>query len=241
LPIAFGLSQIQATCSYAPPPVLSQGQGGDTLGAGRFNAGAEIGYGAAGSWWKANNVGDPDINSDPAGAIRFRAGVSDNVDVGVVGGIGPDDTFVAGPEVKWRFASLIDTTSDEKAAFHAALVSGVGVGSAGFRYSGGSVTAGSHHPYVAPYSGILVSGGIPVIQMFSGLRLAGSQTLGTSADVTLYPVLAFGVEVHPTDAVRVFVEGDLAGGYTLQDASDSAILGYVTGGMSITFGRSQAK
>jgi hypothetical protein len=236
LGIALALSQVQATCSYSPPPVLAQGQGADPLGAGRFNAGVEVGYGAAGSWWKATNVGDPDINTDPAGAARLRAGITDDLDVGLVGGVGADDTVVVAPEIKWRFAHLVDTTTDEKAAFHAALVSGLGVGVAGFRYSGGSVGAGSHHSYLAPYSGILVSGGIPVIQMFTGLRLAASQTLGTSEDLTLYPVLAFGVELH-VEAVRFFVEGDLAGGYTVVDSSDSAILGCATAGMSITFGR----
>jgi hypothetical protein len=126
-----------------------------------------------------------------------------------------------------------------EAAFHASLVSGLGVGIGGFRYTGGSVTAGSHHPYIAPYTGVLVSGGIPILQMFSGLRLAASQTLGTSADLTLYPVLAFGVGVRPEPLLRVFLEGDLAAAYTTEVASDSGILGAVTAGMSITFGRLQ--
>jgi hypothetical protein len=55
-------------------------------------------------------------------------------------------------------------------------------------------------------------------------------------DLTLYPTLAFGVELR-VDALRFFVEGDLAAGYTVVDASDSAILGYATAGMSVTFGR----
>src|ERR1700759_3216399 len=76
--IAAGLSQVRASCSYAPPPVLMQGQGGDTLGPGRFNAGAEVGYGANGSWWNTQNIGNPDVNGDGIGAVRVRAGISEN-------------------------------------------------------------------------------------------------------------------------------------------------------------------
>lgn len=235
LGIALGLSQVQATCNYSPPPVITQGQGAEPIGAGSYNAGAEVGYGAVGSWWKATNVGDPDINTDPAGAVRFRMGISDDVDVGLVGGYGADDTAVVAPELKWRFGRLVDTATDEKASFHAALVSGLGVGVAGFRYGGGSVDAGSHHPYLAPYTGVLVSGGIPVVQMYTGARVAASQTLGTSADLTLYPVLAFGVELR-AEPLRFFVEGDMGAGYTVVNASDSALLGYVTTGVSVTFG-----
>ncbi len=241
LPIAFGLSQVQASCTYAPPPVLAQGQGGDTLGEGRVNIGAEMGFGASESWWETANVGDPDVNAGPTGVVRARVGVTENLDVGLVGGAGPDDTFVAGPEVKWRFAHLVDRASADQAAFHASLVSGVGIGSTRLVDQGNSSADGAHHPYLAPYTGVLVSGGVPLLQMFSGLRLAASQTLGTAPDVTLYPVLAFGVEVRPEPAVRVFVEGDLAAAYTVEDGSDTAILGYFTGGVSVTFGGDKPK
>jgi hypothetical protein len=235
--IGFALSQIRATCSYAPPPVLMQGQGGDTLGAGRFNAGAEVGYGANGSWWNAQNVGDPDVNAAGIGAVRVRAGISENWDVGVVGGAGPDSTFVASPEVKWRFAQLHDD-DPEGAAFHASLVSGLGFGVTTFRYGAYDVQDHTQHAYIAPYTGVLVSGGISALQMFSGLRFAASQTLGTMrTDLTLYPVLAFGVEVRPDPVFHVFVETDVAGGLTASDFGHSGILGSITAGASVTFGR----
>jgi len=230
------LSQVQASCVYAPPPVLAQGQGGDTLGRMRVNAGTEVGYGVVASWWKASGVGDADINSSPAGAMRIRLGLTDDLDVGVVGGLGPDQTIVAGPEVKWRFARLVESSSEDSPAFHASIVSGVGLGTSTFRYGGYGVDAGSSHLYLAPYTGLLVSGGIPLIQMYSGLRVAGSQTLDASrADLTIYPVLAFGIEMRPEHFYHLFVEGDLAGGYTTQNAGDAAILGYAVGGVSMTF------
>jgi hypothetical protein len=239
--MAVALAQVQATCAYSPPPMLSQGQGADTLGRSRVNVGAEVGYGAAGSWWKASNVGDPDINSDPAGALRVRFGLADDVDLGVVGAVGPDTTIVAGPEVKWRFARLVEGPREDAPAFHASWVSGTGLGSSVFRYGADGLQAGTRHFYIAPYTGILVSGGIPLVQMFGGLRFAASQTLDASrTDWTLYPVLPFGVELRPEKAIRLFVEADLAGGYTTQTSNGSAILGYVTGGMSVTFGGSPA-
>jgi hypothetical protein len=218
--------------------MISQGQGADTLGRTHVNVGAEVGYGATGSWWKARNVGDPDINSDAAGALRLRYGLSDDVDVGLVGGVGPDTTVVAGPEIKWRFARLAEGPGEDAPAFHASCVSGVGLGSSIFRYGTSGLQAGTRHLYIAPYTGVLVSGGVPLVQMFGGLRFAASQTLDASrVDLTLYPVLPFGVEVRPEQSVRFFVEADLAGGYTTQTSNGSAILGYVTGGMSVTFGR----
>lgn len=236
------LSQVQASCVYAPPPVLAQGQGGDTLGRMRVNAGTEVGYGVVASWWNANGIGDADINSNPAGAVRVRFGVTDDLDVGLVGGLGPDRTIIAGPEVKWRFARLVESAIEGAPAFHASVVSGVGLGSSTFRYGGYGVDAGSSHIYVAPYTGLLVSGGIQLIQMYSGFRVAASQTLDASrADLTIYPVLAFGVEVRPERFYHLFVEGDLAGGYTTQNANDAAILGYAVGGVSMTFDLAPAK
>jgi hypothetical protein len=214
--------------------VLAQGQGADTLGHGRANVGGEVGYGAVGSMWNASNTGDPDVNTGPVGTLRVRYGLIDNVDVGVVGAVGPMSTLVVSPEVKWRFAHLVDGSGDDAPAFHASLVSGVGFGTSLIQYS-------ENRAYVAPYTGLLVSAGIPVVQMFTGLRVAVSETLGDLPDLTVYPVLAFGVQCNPTRSVRLFVEGDLGAAYTSQATEDSAILGYAVGGASVTFDTPLAK
>ena len=72
--------------------------------------------------------------------------------------------------------------------------------------------------------------------MFTGLRLAGSETFGNGVtDLTLYPVLAFGVRVNPSRTIGIYAEGDLAGGITTRDPNDTAILGFVSAGVSVTF------
>jgi len=236
LVIGFALSQIRATCVYSPPPVLSHGQGADTLGAGRMAVGAEAGWGAVGSWWDAKNVGDPEVTTKPVGAARLRVAMGDNVDVGVVGGIGPQSSFVVSPELKWRFARFAPDAKPGGPSFNAGLVSGLGVGTANYPYE--NMMAPPRHVFIAPYTGILASGGVEVVQMFTGLRLAAIETLGNGVyDLTLYPVLAFGVQFRPTPAVSLFIEGDLAGGITTHDFNDTAIIVYPSAGVSVAFDR----
>jgi hypothetical protein len=225
-------SQIYASCYYSPPPVLAHGQGADTLGQGSMSVAAEAGWGAAGSWWKAKNLGDPDVNTGAIGAARLRLGWTHDVDLGLVGGMGREGILVAGPELKWRFAHLAPSGVNGAPGFHAALVSGLGVGAADYRYG----PEPRRHVYLAPYTGVVASGGIQVVQMFTGLRVAASETLGNGVgDLTLYPVLAFGTELRPDPSFTFYAEGDLAGGITTTDFHDSALLGSVTGGLRITF------
>jgi hypothetical protein len=227
------LSQIQATCVYSPPPVLSHGQGADTLGSGRAAAGVEAGWGALGSWWNARNVGDPEVTTKPVAASRLRIGVGENLDVGLVGGVGPQRGFVAGPELKWRFARFAPDAAPGAPSFNAALISGLGVGSAVYPYENMSAP---RHVFIAPYTGVLASGGIEVVQMFVGLRFAASETLGNDVtDLTLYPVLAFGVQLRPTRSVAFFLEGDLAAGITTYDTNDTAVIAYPSAGVAVTF------
>jgi hypothetical protein len=228
------LTQIHATCTYSPPPVLAHGQGADTLGRGAMAASAEAGWGAAGSWWKAKNLGDPEITTGALGAARVRVAVGDDLDVGLVGGMGPESTIVGGPEVKWRFAHLAPSDVAGAPGFHAAIISGLGIGAADYRYG----PEPRRHVYLAPYSGVIASGGVRVVQMFTGLRLAASETLDNGrGDLTLYPVLAFGVQLRPDPVLTFYAEGNLAGGITTTDVSDTAIMGSVTGGISVTFDR----
>ncbi len=225
-------TQIQAACSYSPPPLLSHGQGADTLGTGNLAVSGELGWGGAGSWYKAKNAGNPDVNTGFVGAGRARVGVSENVDVGLVGGVGPENAFVVGPEMKWRFAHLVSSEAPGAPGFHAAIVSGAGIGAADYRYG----PLPRRHPFVAPYTGILVSGGIDAVQLFSGLRLAASETLGNGrTDLTVYPVLAFGTKVNASRRFALYAEGDLAGGVTATDVSDSSILGFACVGTIVTF------
>jgi hypothetical protein len=236
--LVFGLSlsQIHASCEYSPPPMVSQGQGADTLGQGRFAAGAELGYGTSVSWWEAEGLANPEVSNGVVGASRLRLGLADDLDVGLVGGLGPERAFVLGPEVKWRFARFTGTKAEGEPGFHAAVIAGVGVGSAELRYPVAIDGARTRHPYLAPYQGLTASGGIPLVQMYAGLRLAESETLGNAvSDLTLYPVLAFGVQLRPLGGLTLFVETDLAGGITTVDASDSAVLFYPSAGASFTF------
>ena len=75
--VVFGLTQIQASCSYAPPPLPSSGQGADTLAHGRVAAGVEAGHGTSASWWNASNLADVDVNSKWVGGLRLRRGMGD--------------------------------------------------------------------------------------------------------------------------------------------------------------------
>src|SRR3954470_23298270 len=187
---AFGLTQIQASCSYAPPPLPSSGQGADTLAQGRVAAGVEAGFGTSASWWNAANMTDVDVNSKWVGGLRLRRGMGADVDVGLVGGIGPQRSFVVGPEFKWRFAHVAAPEADGP-AFHAAWVTGLGIG-ASDHYDPGAQHNG-RDAFLAPYTGLLGSGGVRAAQMYVGFRFAASDNFFNSRDdLTLYPILQFG-------------------------------------------------
>lgn len=236
LAIGFALSQIQASCEYSPPPLPSQGQGADTLGTGRFAAGAEVGSGTTVSWWEAQGLANPEVSHGLVGGSRLRLGLADDLDVGVVGALGPERAFVVGPEAKWRFARFTGTKAEGEPGFHAALIVGMGVGAADLRYGGQPGEPPPRHAFVAPYQGVTASGGIPLVQMYVGLRLAESETLGNAvSDLTLYPVLAFGVQLRPLDGLTLFAEADLIGGVTTVDSQDSAVIFYPSAGASFTF------
>jgi hypothetical protein len=257
LPAVLALSQLGATCAYSPPPVLAHGQGADTLGTARGRVAAEAGWGRAASWWNSYSAADFDVHSGLAGVGRLRVGVGQDLDVGLVSGAGPEGTYVLGPEAKWRFARLAMPSEKGSPGLHAALVSGFAAGSALYRYdhecSGNDCVPGNcsgdgclymvetgqprpRYGFVAPYTGVIASGGIDVVQMYVGLRLAASETLGNRiADLTLYPVLAYGVNLQPDPLLGFYAEGDVAGGLTTQDLSDSALIGYATAGVSLTF------
>jgi hypothetical protein len=197
--------------------------------------GAEAGWGALGSWWNAKNVGDPEVTTKPVGAARLRAAVGDNVDVGLVTGFGPERSFILGPELKWRFARFAPDARPGGPSFNAGLISGIGVGTADYPYESMSAP---RHVFVAPYTGVLASGGVEVVQMFTGLRVGASETLGNGVgDLTIYPVLAFGVQIRPSPGVTVFLEGDLAGGITTHDINDTAVIVYPSLGVSFAFDR----
>jgi hypothetical protein len=222
-----------ASCVYSPPPLLSYAQTADTLGRGRGSVGVEVGVGTAGSWWNAGNLGDPEITTKAVGASRLRLGIGDHWDMGVVGAAGPQGAYVAGPELKWRFAHLAETETEGAPSFNAAWISGFAVGSALYPHE---YTPAPRHFFLAPYTGLLASGGIRVVQMFVGLRLAASETLGNhEMDLTLYPVLAFGVQFRPTHLLTFVAESDLAGGFTTHDMRDSAIIGFLSIGASVAF------
>lgn len=231
---AFGLTQIQAACSYAPPPLPSSGQGADALGTGRTAVGVEGGYGTSASWWNASNMTDVDVNSKWVGGLRLRRGILPDVDLGLVGGIGPQRTFVAGPEFKWRFAHVAAPEQDGP-AFHAAWVTGLGIG-ASDHYDPG-ISHNRRDVFLAPYTGLLGSGGVRAAQMYVGFRLAASDNFFNSRDdLTLYPILQFGFIGSPAPNWSVFLETDLAGGLTTEDFSDSALMFYPSAGVSYSFG-----
>jgi hypothetical protein len=228
------LTQIQASCSYAPPPLLSSGQGAESLSEGRYAAGVEAGFGTSASWWNAQNMTDVDVNSKWVGGLRLRRGMGANVDLGIVGGVGPQRGFVVGPEFKWRFAHLAAPEADGP-AFHAAWVSGLGVG-ASDHYDPGATNV-SRDVFLAPYTGIIGSGGVQAAQMYVGFRFAASDNFfNHHDDLTLYPALQFGFLAKPTPDWSLFIETDLAGGLTTQDFGDSALIFYPTLGISYSFG-----
>jgi hypothetical protein len=197
--------------------------------------GTELGWGTSASWWNAQTVADPDVNSALVGAARLRFGLVQDLDVGLVGGIGPDRAFVVGPELKWRFAHLRPEDVEGGPAFHSALVSGIGIGAADHRYRADDGEPDPRYVFVAPYTGVLASGGTQTVQMFSGLRVAASESLGNEiTDLTIYPVLAFGVLLHPHRAWTVWAEGDLASGITTRDIDDSAVIVYPSVGVTLT-------
>lgn len=231
---ALAVTQIQAACAYSPPPLPSAGQGADTLGAGRTTIGVEAGYGTSASWWNASNMTDVDVNSKLVGGLRARRGLMPNVDLGLVGGLGPQSTFVVGPEFKWRFGHLAAPEQDGP-AFHAAWITGLGVGASN-DYDVNSNDA-SRDIFLAPYTGVLGSGGIREVQMYAGFRFAASDTFfDQTDDLTLYPVLQFGFLLRPADAWSIYLESDLAGGLTTVDFGDSALMFYPCAGVSFAWG-----
>jgi hypothetical protein len=230
LVIGFGLANVGAACNYSPPPLPSHGQGADTLGKGSAAVAVEAGRGTVASWWNADYLGDPDVSDGWVGAGRLRAGLSNDLDLGLVGAVGPERAFVAGPEVKWRFAHFSPPGERGSPGFHAAWVSGVGVGALELRGEA------QRRAFVAPYSGVLASGGIEVVQMFVGLRFAVSEVLGNAQDdLTLYPMLGFGVQVKPTARLTWYAEGTVASGITVHDTGDTALLVYPSTGLTLTF------
>ena len=214
--------------------MLSQGQSADTLGSRRWAAGTEVGWGTNASWWTASNLGHPEVRSGWVGVGRFRYGLSDDWDVGLVSGRGPLGTTVLGPEAKWRFVHVAPEKTPGSPGFHAAWVNGLGVGSSRYPYEVNDGQPIPRHLYLAPYTGVLGSGGIDVVKMFVGLRLAASETLGNIySDLTLYPTFAFGVVLQPAPWLMIHAEGDLAAGITTHDYSDTGILAYPSVGITI--------
>jgi hypothetical protein len=228
------LSQVAASCAYSPPPMLSHGQGADTLGPKRWAAGAELGVGTNASWWTASNLGHPEVKSEWVGGGRLRYGLAEDLDVGLVVGQGPLSTTVIGPETKWRLVHLAPAHTEGSPGFHAAWISGCGVGSSLYPYEAEEGQPSPRHIYLAPYTGLLGSGGIDLVQMFSGLRVAASETLGNQRDdLTIYPTLAFGVVLVPLPWLKVHAEADLAAGVTMADVDDTGILAYPSVGITI--------
>jgi hypothetical protein len=228
LPILlFGLP---SACVYSPPPLLSYGQTADTLGRGRGSASAEMGLGTHARWGGS----DLDTTTKAVGGTRLRLGLSEALEVGLVGAAGPHSAYLAGPELKLRIVHLADAQQAGGPSFDAAWISGFGVGSALFPES----TPARRYTYLAPYTGVLGSGGINWVQMFLGLRLAASETLGNGErDLTWYPTLAFGLQLRPTHMLTFFAEADLAGAITTGNTDSSAVIVYPNFGLSVAFDR----
>jgi hypothetical protein len=222
---------LTSACVYSPPPLLSYGQTAEALGRGRGSASAEMGLGTHATWGGS----DLDTTTKAVGGTRLRLGLTDTLEVGLVGAVGPHSTYLGGPELKLRIVHLADPEKEQSSRFDAAWISGFGVGSSSFPDEG---TPAPRYTYLAPYTGLLGSGGIREVQMFLGLRLAASETLGNAKrDLTLYPTLAFGVQLRPTRILTVFVEADLAGAITTVDTGNSAVIIYPNFGLSVAFDR----
>jgi hypothetical protein len=222
---------LSSACVYSPPPLLSYGQTAESLGQGRASASAEMGRGTHARWGGS----ELDTTTNTVGATRLRLGLSDTLEVGLVGAAGPHSAYVAGPELKLRVVHLADPEEKDGSSFDAAWISGLGVGSALFPDGG---TPARRYTYLAPYTGVLGSGGIRFVQMFLGFRLAASETLGNGeSDLTLYPTLAFGVQVRPTRILTLFAEADLAGAITTANTDYSAVMVYPNFGLSVAFDR----
>jgi hypothetical protein len=235
LAMALATSQIQAACAYSPPPLPNYGQAAETLGKGKLSVAAEAGFGTTASWWDASDPTDVDLNNGWVGAGRLRLGLFDSIDVGLVGGYGPQSTFVAGPELKWRFAHVAPEGDPDGPAFHAAWVSGLGIGTSD-DYDPDDPDVRETHLFMAPYTGVVGSGGVHAAQMFAGFRFAASETFGNELqDLTLYPILTFGFQFRPAEAWTIYAETDLAGGLTTYDFDDSALLFYPSAGLSFSF------
>jgi hypothetical protein len=227
-----GLSQLHAACSYSPPPLPSHGQGADTVGTGNAAVGVEAGHGTLASWWNARYLGDPAVDDGFVGAGRLRLGTHENLDVSGLGAFGPENSYLLGAELKWRFARFAPPGVDGNPGFHAANVSGLSVGAIDLRQGEG------RHAFVAPYTGLLVSGGIEVIQMFVGLRLAASEVVGNEQnDLTIYPMLGYGVQLKPTSSLAFVAEATVAAGITTEDLGDTALIVYPSVGLNLTLDR----
>lgn len=230
--MALATTQIYAACFYSPPPMLSHAQAADTLGPGAIAVTGELGYATSGSWWDSSNLTDVDVTDGVVGAARARVGLGQDVDLGLVNGYGPRKGFVLGPELKWRFAHLTATEVASPPAFHAAWISGTAFGAANFSLDEGE--KGTRRGFVAPYTGLLASGGIQAIQLYTGFRVAASETVGDGhGDLTLFPALSFGAQARPATFLSFFAEGVLAGGFTTRDFGDSAIIAYPSAGVTV--------
>ena len=230
LTAAFGLSQVNASCSYSPPPLPSHGQTAEALGPGHASAGLEAGRGTLASWWKASYIGDPEVTHGWVGASRFRFGVGDNTDVGLTGAIGPERVLFGAAELKWRFAHFAAPEAEGAPGFHAAWLSGLGAGAIELRGES------QRRAFLAPYTGVLASGGIELVKMYVGLRFAASEVLGNHVtDLTLYPILGFGVQLRPSDWLTLYAEGSAAAGITTQDVDDTGLLIYPCLGLAVSF------
>jgi len=199
-----------------------------------MTAGAELGFGTTASWWNAGDMTDVDLNDGWVGGARVRLGQSHTLDVGVVGAVGPQSTFLAGPELKWEFARLARGDIAHSPAFHAAWINGLAIGASDDYDPSGDEP--ERDIFLAPYTGVLGSGGIRSAQMFVGFRFAASERFfNQENDLTLYPILAFGFLLHPSPSWSFFVEADLAGGLTVTDFGDSALIVYPSAGFSFNF------
>jgi hypothetical protein len=187
-----------------------------------------MGLGTHATWGSS----DLKTTTKAVGGTRLRLGLSEALEVGLVGAVGPRSSYVGSPEIKLRMAHLGDPERSEGASFDAAWISGFGVGSG----LASDQTDAPRYTYLAPYTGVLSSGGIRFVQMFLGARLAASETLGNGQrDLTLYPTLAFGVQLRPIRSLTFFAEADIVGGITTAKTGYSAVIVYPNFGLSVAF------